>query len=283
MAATSTMNITNVLNDAEESIAPVVKEVERTFLFTDVPCGALKYKPDCTSINPADTKDDVAQSLLTFCGGLERAFCFSDLEDMNEADIERLKSMKSIEEAAAQKEEPPAVEPADTESLSDDSAAKDAEDVAVKKVDPVDDEKNWKPVEPATPATPKEDKVAEEAKKSDNSLPPANALQASSNKANDGKPHNSLQAAKSDKKKDGKKGWSMFRKSNKAPAEKPTTPTPAPKEKALPPANALQAASKKANDGKPHNALQAAKAAKKKDGKKSGWSMFRRSNKKGSV
>ena len=50
----------------------------------------------------------------------------------------------------------------------------------------------------------------------------------------------------------------------------------------LPPANALQASKNKKNDSKPQNALQAAKAAKKKDGKKKkGWGLFRRSNKKG--
>ena len=65
---TATANLTTVLSDAEESIAHGVKEVERTFLFTDVPCGALKFKEeDPAKENPALNKEDMAAGLFQFC------------------------------------------------------------------------------------------------------------------------------------------------------------------------------------------------------------------------
>lgn len=219
----ATMNITNVLTDAEESIGPVVKEVERTFCFTDVPCGAMKLNKDEETKVSGEVKDE---GLFKFCGGLERAFCFTDLQDVDESDIERLKSMKSAMENEAtltKEEQPGGVEASDTESLSDDSANKEGNEAKAITVAPVDDKKIGKPVGAAVPAAANATKSTvkkAKAKASETILPPANALQASTRKLKGGKPLNALQAAKEAKKKDGskkkRKSWGLFRKSNKA-------------------------------------------------------------------
>lgn len=214
MAATSTLNLTTVLTDAEENIAPVVKEVERTFCFTDVPCGAMKFTNEEPKPNP-EVKDDVSQGILAFCGGLERAFCFSDLQDIDESDIERIKTLSNLEREAPQKDDsPPAVEPADTESMSDESA-KDEEEAA-KKEEPKAEEKPAETTAAALAKAEQPEKKAEEIKKTEStSLPPANALQAANHSTRDGKPMNSLQAAKAAKKEGKKKGWRLFRRSSR--------------------------------------------------------------------
>ena len=201
---------------AATTVTPLVKEMERTLLFTDVPCGALKFKPDCAE-DTTDTKEgeeqDFSKNITVLCGTLERAFCFSDLQDVND-------TTKAVE--SPEKDDPPAVEAADTESMSDDSAgAKDEAAVDVKKVEEATTET---PAESTTPAA-EAPKKEEEPKKAEPEavLPPANALQASKNKKNNGKPMNRFQAAraakkaeKEAKKKDmKKKGWSLFGKSNK--------------------------------------------------------------------
>jgi len=247
-AATATANqaLTSVLTDAEESINNGVKEVERTFLFTDVPCGAMKLRAeDFSGSNPAETTEDVAAELLTLCGAIQRSFCFTDLEDIDETEVERLKSKSAAENEIALKEEVPAVEAADTESMSDGSAPKEVDDAdptatPVKEAEPVAEAtKNVTSVDPPATTITTEDKVEEvKVVQSETSLPPANALQASGNATKDGKPMNALQAAKAAK-----------------AAEK-----------------AAKAAAKAAE--------KAAKAAAKKDGGKKGWGFFRKSSKK---
>ena len=206
----------------DETIGPVVKDLERTFLFTDVPCGAMKFNEKASTEVSPEVQDDVSKTLLTFCGGLERAFCFSDLEDVQEDDKERLRSMKSLQDqqdesatadaAAVTKEtaagsEQPAIESADTESMSDESVKE----------------------EPTLQEKPKDSKAVKTVKAAvaaatNDTLPPKNAFQSSTHKTKSGKPLNALQAAKAarkqakaaGKKNNNKKGWSLFRKSNKA-------------------------------------------------------------------
>ncbi|CAB9525223.1 expressed unknown protein [Seminavis robusta] len=252
--------MTNSMRDtilADETIGPVVREVERTLLFTDVPCGAMKTR-DCDQAQCADTDDDVAQGFLKFCGGLERAFCFTDLEDIDESEMERIKSLSVIENATSTTtpvKDTPIVETADTESCSDDSNPA-AMEVAIERPDPPSELKeSTKEEETAAPtegaaqggdvAQSGDAEVTEEAvakaeetgtpleisnneaprmTQSEPVLPPANAMQASTNTLNKSTPTNSLQAAKAAKaakNKDGKKkrkSWGLFRKSRSAKA-----------------------------------------------------------------
>ena len=213
----------------DETVGPVVKEIERSMFFTDVPdCGAMKFNPSCQHQDSPEIQDDVSRSVLSFCGSLERAFCFSDLQDVQEEDIERLRSMKSLQENEEEKTEkentaaPVTEQPVadtDTESMSDDSAAAAKETAELKR----EDSEAVKAVKAAVVAATTEAVVKSGVAK-DAVLPPKNAFQSSTNKTKSGKPLNAMQAAKLAKKAEKeakkqtmagnkKKKWGLFRKS----------------------------------------------------------------------
>ena len=223
---------------ADETVGPVVKEIERSMFFTDVPdCGAMKFHPHCASVTTKEGEDEegsddvVSKTVMNLCGSMERAFCFTDLEDVKDEDIERLRSMKSLQEgggeeevvttkegAAAATEQQPVVD-TDTESMSDDSATNNNTATTTITEKPEDS--------PAVKAV----KAAAIAATTDQLLPPKNAFQSSSTnrKGKNGKPLNAMQAAKQAKKAEKeakklakaaekaknnkKKGWGLFRKS----------------------------------------------------------------------
>lgn len=240
---------------SEDPIAPVVKEVERTICFTDVPCGAMKFrhcdetnKSKSPESNNAEEDNVIKEQFMNFCGTLERAFCFSDLDDISQTDLERLRSMKSLEidgtspQKEAAEEAAPALEAADTDSMSDDSAennkdhkeAKDEAPTAWEK--PVDalpvlvQKTGTSAAEPIEAPVKKAARTTVKATKEmpADLLPAKNEFQASHKKSRSGKPLNSLQASKLQKKKEKaqkkkekaaakkKKGWSLFRRSAKA-------------------------------------------------------------------
>lgn len=222
----------------DETVGPVVKEIERSMFFTDVPdCGAMKFTPSCgeDAVSP-EVQDDVSRSVLTFCGSLERAFCFSDLQDIPAEDIERLRSMKSLQEdndeektgdeivkeaTGAPAEQP--VADTDTESMSDDSADANKEaTTAVGEEDPKPEDSAAVQAVKAAVIAATTGAVAKTV--AEDVLPPKNAFQSSTNKTKSGKPLNAMQAAKLAKKAEKeakkklagsskKKGWGLFRKS----------------------------------------------------------------------
>jgi hypothetical protein len=220
---TMTSSIRDISVMADEKLAPVVLALNRQLFFTDVPCGAMKIR-DCHSTELVNDDDDLPRGVARFCGGLERVFCFSDLKDIEQSDLKRLRSMQSIGDkhivvGSGTKKGTPVVETVDTESCSDD----DSVDIqpAVEKPEPLAEAgvAETKPVAEAKlePNEEAEDKKKDQVKENEpivretlvtyppkqtetEVLPPANTLQASTNKVNAGKPSNTLQAARALKK-----------------------------------------------------------------------------------
>lgn len=200
----------------DENIGPVVVEVERTLCFTDVPCGAMKFDE-----NAASQVDDKDEPLLArFCGDFERAFCFSNLKDIEEKDVERLRSLKSLQDAdmsAAVKEEHPVNESTDTESMSSDENTKAKPTLEAQAGD-----------SPAVKRVKEAVATASTNEAAKNSLSPKNVFQSSKHASKkSGKPMNAMQASKAAKKaakeaeksakkenKSGNKKWSLFRRSS---------------------------------------------------------------------
>ena len=131
---------------SDDPINDSVKELERTFLFTDVPSGAMKLRKEDDKQKEPVADDDVSAQVTSICGVLEKTFCFSDLDDINEEDIQRIKSMKSLQQA----DQVPPVEPADTESCSDDSGTAMNQQPGPGKIPP----RTWKASSSARSASP---------------------------------------------------------------------------------------------------------------------------------
>ena len=209
----STTMANNIVNDP---INDSVKELERTFFFTDVPSCVMRVRNEDETEKQHVADDDVAGQLTNFCGVLEKTFCFTNLEDINEEDIQRIKSMKSADIA-----EKPQLEPADTESCSDNSGAP-MNQGDVKSIGTEEQDGSVKRPDLTLAPEPLE-----------HVMPPSNAHQASKKKLKNGKPMNAFQAsrlAKKEKKKAEKQknkkrsGWGFFRKSNKTKATATESP-----------------------------------------------------------
>lgn len=219
-------NMTTAVVGTADPINATVKEVERTFCFTDVPCGAIKFRKE--EKKPVkEQPNDVATS---FCGILEKTFCFTDLEDINEEDIQRIKTMVSLEQQQQQQEQLSATpaEAADTASESDDSVPTNT---------PGDVKSVQGSVKDGSVKVP--DLTLKKSKPQEEALP-KNAHQASKNtpRWKNGKPLNAHQAAKLAKKekkkveqeakRNGKRAWGFFRKAEKTPPpQEPASPVSA--------------------------------------------------------
>jgi hypothetical protein len=209
---------TTMANNMNDPINDSVKELERTFLFTDVPSCAMRFRNEDDTEKQPVADDDIAGQLTNFCGVLEKTFCFTNLEDINEEDIQRIKSMKSAEMA-----EKPQLEPADTESCSDDdNSGTPVNQVDVKSMGAEEQDGSVKRPDLTLAPEPLE-----------HVIPPSNAHQASKKKLKNGKPLNEFQASrwakkeskKAEKQKNKKRsGWGFFRKSDKAKATATKTP-----------------------------------------------------------
>ena len=68
---------------SEANIQRLLKDLERIFCFTDVPCGAMEYQDiSKKSSGGAATKQETSTGLLQ---RLESMICFSDLKDLEKA------------------------------------------------------------------------------------------------------------------------------------------------------------------------------------------------------